>query len=98
MKNVLLVCSTALSTSMLVSKMEKSAETMNFDIKVWSCGDSDLEKNVTKADIILLGPQVRYLFDEVTKLVDERKSVLLIDVNDYRSMNTRNILEKCLYN
>lgn len=98
MKNILLVCSSGMSTNMLVQKMVKSAKLMNFDVNIWSVGDINVEENIDKADIILLGPQVRYLFDKIKKIAGENKTVLLIGLEDYSSMNGKNILSKCFSN
>lgn len=96
MKNILLVCSSCMSTNMFVLRMIKSAKLMNFEANIWSSGSGNLEENVYKADIILLGPQVRYLFDKVKKMVNSKKPVLLIDLKDYSSMNSKKILQECL--
>lgn len=96
MKNILLVCSSCMSANMFVLRMIKSAKLMNFEANIWSSGSGNLEENVYKADIILLGPQVRYLFDKVKNMVNGEKPVLLIDLNDYSSMNSKKILQECL--
>lgn len=96
MKNVLLVCSSGMSTNMLVSKMQKEAKLMNYDINIWHSCDIQLEENVNKADIILLAPQVRYLLNKLKKIVDNQKTIFIIDLNDYSSMNCKKILQECL--
>ncbi len=98
MKNILLVCSSGMSTNMLVQKMIKFAKLMNFDVNVWSVGDIEVEENITKADIILLAPQVRYLFNKIKRIVTDNKSILLIGLEDYVSMNCKNILKQCFAN
>ncbi len=96
MKNVLLVCSSGMSTNMLILKMQKEAKLMNFDANIWHSCDVSLEENVSKADIILLAPQVRYLLNKLKKMVDDKKSIFIIDLNDYSSMNCKKILQGCL--
>lgn len=96
MKNILLICSTSLSTNVFVLKMVKSAKLMNFDVNIWSAGSGNFNESIDKADIILLGPQVRYLFDDVKKIVNGKKPVLLINLDDYSSMNSKKILQDCL--
>ncbi len=56
MYNVLLVCSSDMSTSLLVSKMEKSALEKWIEAKI---------EAIAEADEILLGPQVRYLLSKI---------------------------------
>ena len=47
-------------------------------------------------DIILLGPQVKYLFDETKKRFDERTPVMLISQEDYGMMDGEKVLKKAL--
>ena len=47
-------------------------------------------------DIILLGPQVKYLFDETKKRFDERIPVMLISQEDYGMMDGEKVLKKAL--
>lgn len=96
MKNILLICSSSLSTNVFVLKMMKSAKLMNYDVNIWSVGSGNFDENIDRADIILLGPQVRYLFDDIKKRVSNQKPILLIDLDDYRSMNSKKILQECL--
>ncbi len=96
MKNILLVCSSGMSTNMLVLRMKKFAKSINFDANIWHAGDATLKEEVVKADIILLAPQVRYLLNKLNKMVNNQKPILLIDLNDYSSMNCKKILQGCL--
>ncbi len=93
MKNILLVCSSGLSTNMFVSKLEKSAKLLNFNANIWSCNSVNFKEDVCKADVILLAPQVKYLFDDIKKIVDDDKYILLIGLSDYSCMNSKKILE-----
>jgi PTS system cellobiose-specific IIB component len=49
-------------------------------------------KNYADADIILLGPQVRYRLQEVQKLLPDNK-VEVIDMKDYGMMNGKAVLD-----
>lgn len=96
MKNILLICSSSLSANAFVLKMMKSAKLMNYDVNIWSVGSGNFDESIDRADIILLGPQVKYLFDDVKKRVDGKKPILLIGLEDYSSMNSKKILQECL--
>lgn len=96
MKNILLICSSSVSANVFVLNMIKSAKLMNYDVNIWSVGSGNFDENIDMADIILLGPQVRYLFDDVKKRVNGEKPILLIDLEDYSSMNSKKILRECL--
>ncbi|MCE5286272.1 MAG: PTS sugar transporter subunit IIB [Pelosinus sp.] len=60
MKKILLVCSAGLSTSVLVAKMEKSARQQGLETKIWAVSTDVMDSNMANADIVLLGPQVRF--------------------------------------
>ena len=65
MKNIVLFCAAGMSTSLLVTKMEKAAENEGFECKIAAYSLNDLKTYGPNADIILLGPQVRYNLDKV---------------------------------
>ena len=70
--NILLCCSAGMSTSLLVTKMEKSAKEQGIEGKIWAVGADEVKKHLDEADVLLLGPQVRYLLPQITKLGEER--------------------------
>lgn len=59
--NILLCCSAGMSTSLLVSKMEQSAKKQGIDCKIWAIATSEVNDEIENADVVLLGPQVRFL-------------------------------------
>lgn len=66
--NILLCCSAGMSTSLLVTKMEASAKAQGIDCKIWAVGSTDVMKEVEKADVLLLGPQVRYMVSQMREV------------------------------
>ena len=56
MKNIILVCNMGMSTSALMKKMKKYAETINFECTINAYPISKLPNVVEKADVILVGP------------------------------------------
>lgn len=67
---ILLVCSAGMSTSMLVNKMRKSAEERNITAQIDAVPESDLKNNLEGLDVILIGPQVRYLEKKIREQAD----------------------------
>ena len=61
-----------------------------------SVGDAESDKNVGEADIILLGPQVRYLQSKTQEKVGNAKPVQVINMMYYGSMNGQKVLEDAL--
>ncbi|EXG84849.1 MULTISPECIES: PTS sugar transporter subunit IIB [Lacrimispora] len=96
MYHILLVCSAGMSTSMLVKKMQDAASEKGVEATIWAVGDSESVEEVKKADIILLGPQVRYLEKKMNERVKNEKPVLVIDMMAYGTMNGAKVLDQAL--
>lgn len=94
--NILLICSAGMSTSMLVKKMEAVASEKGIEANIWAVGDALAKDNVGKADVILLGPQVRYLLAKTQELVNHEKPVACIDMKYYGTMNGEKVLEEAM--
>jgi PTS system cellobiose-specific IIB component len=95
MKNILLVCSTGMSTAMMVQKMQKAAEKLEEEVKVWAIPENELSKNISQADVILLGPQIRFMLEKF-KADAGTKPVGVIDMRDYGVMNGEKVLKAAL--
>lgn len=68
---VLLMCAAGMSTSLLVTKMEKYAKEKGInDILIKAEPVEDLDKNIDKYDVFLLGPQVKYKEKWVKEIVE----------------------------
>lgn len=96
MINILLVCSAGMSTSMLVKKMKDAAEKRGIEANIWAVGDADSKEATQKADIVLLGPQVRYLESKMRAKVDNKIPVAVIDMRVYGTMNGESALDSAL--
>lgn len=96
MKRILLVCCAGMSTSALVKKMQEEAEKQNIDAKIWASGTSQAETEFQEADIMLLGPQVKYLLKSMEKMVDGKIPVLPIDMLAYGRMDGAAVLKTAL--
>ncbi|MDR4949061.1 PTS sugar transporter subunit IIB [Neobacillus cucumis] len=67
MKRILLACSAGMSTSLLVTKMEQHAESINADVKIWAVGQDQAKQEMANADVVLIGPQMSFLKGELQK-------------------------------
>lgn len=67
MKKIVLLCTLGMSTSLLVSKMRKASRELNIDCSIIAVGEYELKKFEKEADIIMLGPQVKYLYNSLRK-------------------------------
>ena len=96
MVSILLVCSAGMSTSMLVKKMQAAASEKNIEATIWAVGDAESEVEAKKADIVLLGPQVRFLKSKMEERVGHAKPVAVIDMASYGSMNGAKVLDSAI--
>ena len=91
MTKIVLLCAAGMSTSALVRKMKDAAKAEDYerDISAHSVSEA---KNYQSADMILLGPQVRYRLKEVQGELPNNK-VEVIDMKDYGMMNGKAVLD-----
>ena len=67
---ILLCCAAGMSTSMVVRKMQEEAKKQGKNYKIKAV-DSELVKlEIKEADVVLIGPQVKYLFPAVEFLAN----------------------------
>ena len=96
MKKILLLCAGGMSTSLLMNKMYKAAEEINLEIEIDARPIGAAELYVDSADIVLIGPQVRFQKAQVDKLVNGRIPVEIIDMKLYGTMNGKVILDNVI--
>ena len=91
----LLVCATGMSTSLLVNRMKEAAETKEIEFQIEAHPVGQIEKYGEAADVILLGPQVRYVLKNVKKMFLD-KPAEIINMQDYGTMNGAKVLDTAL--
>lgn len=98
MKKILLCCAAGMSTSLLVTKMKQAAVEKEIESEIWAVAVESLNSNVDKgANIVLLGPQIKYKFKEVKEICDKKGIPCdVINMVDYGTMNGKKVLEFAL--
>jgi hypothetical protein len=93
-KTIMLVCNAGMSTSMLVNKMNQVVEKENKEYTIFAVSTSRVQEEVgsKKIDMILLGPQIRYMEDSIKNQVGD-VPVHVIDMLDYGTMNAEHVLQ-----
>lgn len=97
MKQILLVCSAGMSTSLLVTKMEGAAKDAGYECKIFALPFSDAPRVLEDVDVILLGPQVRFQKATIEKAMEAAgvtKPCDVIDMKDYGMMNGEAVYKK----
>ncbi|HBF7900613.1 PTS sugar transporter subunit IIB [Clostridioides difficile] len=96
MIRILLVCVGGMSSTLLVNKMEKDAKKRNIDCKIWAVGEGDIKSELDNFDILLLGPQLRFMLDDVKSIVGDKAPVAIIDMVNYGTCNGHAVLNSVL--
>lgn len=89
MKTIMLVCNAGMSTSMLVTKMEKAAASQGVEAKIFAVPVSEVDQEFASQtiDVLLIGPQVRFMLDEYKAKFEPTTKVSDINMMDYGTMN-----------
>lgn len=67
---IVLVCSAGMSTSLLVERMKKAAEEKQIQAEIKAVSEADLHNQINELDVVLIGPQVRYLEKSIRKKLE----------------------------
>lgn len=90
MRKIVLLCAAGMSTSLLVSKMKQAAADEGYDADIAAYAVASAREH-TDADIILLGPQVRFAKKKVQSEVGDIP-VQDIDMQAYGTMNGKKVI------
>ena len=97
MRKIRLFCAAGMSTSLLVTKMQNYAKEIGYDCEVAAYPISEAATYGPEADIILLGPQVRFQKKDIEKMIKERPNGVIpcevIDMRDYGTMNGKAVFD-----
>lgn len=99
MKKIFLFCSYGMSTSLLASSMQNCANEHLLPIEVVAYPHGQLRKimETNRPDVIMLGPQVKYLLEETKERYGSFDiPILLIDQNDYGMLNGEAVLKQAV--
>lgn len=98
-KKVYLFCSQGMSTSMLAKKMQDVADQHGLPIEVAAFPHGLLNKIIEEKhpDVIMLGPQVKYLYDDtVSTFGGYGAPILMIKSEDYGVMDGEKVLKQAV--
>ncbi|WP_336277769.1 PTS sugar transporter subunit IIB [Cronobacter dublinensis] len=101
MKRIVLCCSAGMSTSLVVTKMAKTAAERGLELNIYAIPEQSLrdELDLHGRDIqaVLLGPQVRFKLAENKKLTDAYEiPIAVIDSVAYGTLNGAKVLDQAL--
>lgn len=97
MKRILLACSSGMSTSLLVSKMKEAADKQGIATEIWAVAQDKALVDMKKADVLLIGPQMRFMKKRFSKVAEELDIPLdVIDPVAYGRVEGEAVLKKAL--
>lgn len=91
--NILLCCGGGFSTSLVVSKMQEEAKRQGKDYNIWATNVDAVSEHAGNANVILLGPHMKFMLDNVVDTVaNYHIPVGIIPQMDYGRCNGKNVL------
>jgi len=94
--NILLCCTAGASSSILVKTMRQAATELGYDnYKIAAVDATKVSMYVMKVDVILIAPQVAYLYDSIHSTAKiHNVPVFIINFKDYGNMDGKAVLLK----
>ncbi|MEG6567193.1 PTS sugar transporter subunit IIB [Thermoanaerobacterium saccharolyticum] len=97
MLKIILFCSSGSSTSMLIGRIEEAAKARGIEVAVDAYPEAQMEKYVEEADVVLLGPQVKFILPKAKKICSEKGvPVDIINPVVYGMMDGEKVLDQAL--
>lgn len=97
MYKILLACSAGMSTSLLVNNMKKEAAAQGIDAEILAVPIAEAEVVYGDWDVVLLGPQVRYVLKKFTELGKAKGiPVDVIDMRMYGMMDGKGVVNQAM--
>lgn len=94
---IILVCSAGMSTSMLVDKMIENSKERGLSAEIKAIPEAQLKNELEGLDVVLIGPQVRYLESKIRQVVEpEGVKVDVIDQTAYGLIQGDKVLDQAL--
>jgi len=86
-----------MSTSLLVERVNQAAIEKGIEMNVYAMGETEARKDLSQTDVLLLGPQVRYLEKSFRKSIGDSNTRLgVVDMLSYGRMDGESVLDQIL--
>lgn len=96
MFRIMLCCSAGMSTSLLVKKMVEAAESRELPVEIDAYGVSEFDIQFPKYQVVLLGPQVKYMLNMLAERPPPGNTRKAIDMADYGMQRGDKVLDYAL--
>jgi PTS system cellobiose-specific IIB component len=64
---ILIVCGAGASSGFIAQRMRKAAKSRGIEAQIDARSEAELEEHIADADVLLVGPHLKYMIDEVTE-------------------------------
>lgn len=82
---VLLVCGSGASSGFMAANIRKAAAARGLNLSVTARSESEIENYVDEIDVLMVGPHLAYIVDEVDDYVGDRPIAVIFMSPDYYS-------------
>lgn len=76
--NVLLVCGSGASSGFMAANIRKAASARGMDVSVVARSESEIESYIDEIDVLMAGPHLAYIMDEVDELAEANPDLKVI--------------------
>ena len=76
--NVLLVCGSGASSGFMAANIRKAAKARGLEISVVARSESEIESYIDEIDVLMAGPHLAYIMDEVDELAEANPDLKVI--------------------
>ncbi len=86
--SVLLVCGSGASSGFMAANMRKAATKLGLDLDIKARSESEIENYIDEIDVLMVGPHLRYIMDEVEEFgYGEKVKVILMRPDYYSTLD-----------
>lgn len=94
--NVLLVCGSGASSGFMAANMRKAAIKKEINLEIKARSESEIENYIDMIDVLMIGPHLKYLMEEIIQEVPENILVILMEHEYYATLDGEKALEHML--
>lgn len=93
-KNILLVCGTGASSGFMAKNIRQAAKADGLELSIKARGDSEVEDYIDEIDLLLVGPHLKYMLNDLEEIADPYDvPVRIIPEEAYGSLDGEAVLE-----
>jgi len=82
---ILLVCGSGASSGFMAANIRKAAAARGLDTRIVARGESEIENYIDDIDVLMVGPHLAYILDEVDDYVGDAPVKVILMRPDYYS-------------